>query len=246
VRVEVGKFDIQKLENPEINSTDYQQGEMYQYRNRIGYLLARESGICQYCKKQGGGNWRLHHIWGKEKDRPEDWALIHEKCHIELHHKNEEYILQKQKIKSYKDSTFMNIIRKRFYSMDYELTYGNYTFQDRLNLNLEKTHVNDAFVIANGNSQERCKELNVIQKRRNNRSTQLNRKGFKPSIRRQRYKIQPKDLITINGKEFSVIGIQNKGAYVKVKDYPKLIPTKNIEKIYNFGSFAWNTIHPHI
>jgi hypothetical protein len=44
----------------------------------------------------------------------------------------------------------------------------------------------------------------------------------------------------VNGQIYSVIGIQNRGAYVKVKDYPKVIPTKNIESMYNFGGFVWN------
>lgn len=239
VRIEVGKFDIQQLENPNINSTDYQQGTMYQYRNRIGYLLAREHGTCQYCKKQGGGNWRLHHIWGKEKDRPEDWALVHEKCHKKLHAKKEEHILRKQKSKSYKDSIFMNIIRRKFrWDLDCRMTYGNYTFQDRVELSLEKTHVNDAFVIANGSNQERCKEFNVIQKRRNNRCLQKNRKGFKPSIRRQRYNIQPKDLVKIGNQWFQTNGVHCNGARLMVNK--KSVSIKKVNSVFSFGSLIFN------
>ena len=61
---------------------------------------------------------------------------------------------------------------------------------------MEKTHANDAFVIAEGKNQIRSsKPYNVIQVRRNNRTLQLNRKGFKQSIRRNRYKYSPGDLI---------------------------------------------------
>jgi len=239
--METAKFDIQKIMNPEISGVEYQQGTMHEYRNRISYLIAREKGNCQYCNKQGGGNWRLHHIWGREKDRPKDWALLHKNCHEKLHKNHEEHLLRNKKVKSYKDSTFMNIVRKRFkQDLNCIFTYGYITFQNRISLNLEKSHVNDAFVTANGDTHDRCHERKIEQKRRHNRAIQLNRKGFKPSIRTSVYKIQPKDLITVNGNIFSVIGIQNKGTYVKVKNHQKLIPTRNIEKIYNFGSFAWN------
>jgi len=152
LRIEVGKFDIAKIENPDIQGEQYQQGEMYEYRNRMAYLLARENGKCQYCHKEyeKGNGWRLHHIWGKHRDRPEDWALLHESCHIKLHYNHEEKLLQKKKPKSYKESSFMNIIRKRLFK-EYpsaEFTYGNITFQDRCDLGLDKTHYNDAIAIS--------------------------------------------------------------------------------------------------
>jgi len=146
--IEVGKFDIQKIENPDIQGTGYQQGDMYEYRNRIAYLLAREQGKCQYCGKpyEQGNGWRLHHIWGRHKDRPGHWALLHEQCHLDIHAKDDEAKLKKKKPKSYKESAFMNIIRRKMfdkYPMA-KFTYGNITFQDRCELDLEKTHYNDA------------------------------------------------------------------------------------------------------
>jgi hypothetical protein len=152
LKIEVAKFDIQKIENPEIDGTGYQQGSMYQYRNRIAYLIARENCICQYCKEgyKQGDSWRLHHIWGKSKDRPVDWALLHESCHKEIHVKELENILRIKKSRSYKESTFMSIIRKRLFNLfpNASFTYGNITFQDRCNLNLNKTHYNDAIAIS--------------------------------------------------------------------------------------------------
>lgn len=232
VIVEVGKFDIQKLENSEIQGINYQQGDMYQYRNRIAYLLTRENGKCQYCNKlyEKNNPWRLHHIWGREKDRPRDWALVHEKCHIKLHSKKEEDILRKKKSKSYKDSTFMNIIRKRFTRM-FEITYGNITFQNRIDLNIEKSHINDAFVIAGGTSQKRCQQFKIEQKRKNNRCLQKNRNGFKPSIRRKRYDLQPKDLVRVEGKTYQVKGTHSYGAQVKLVDSLGKIINKAIKKV---------------
>jgi hypothetical protein len=150
--IEVGKFDIQKIENPDINGVEYQQGDMYEYRNRIAYLIAREQGKCQYCNKpyEKGNGWRLHHIWSRHKDRPQHWALLHERCHLDIHAKGEESKLQKKKPKSYKESAFMNIIRQRMFKHypTAKFTYGNVTFQNRCDLGLEKTHYNDAIAIS--------------------------------------------------------------------------------------------------
>ena len=71
-------------------------------------------------------------------------------------------------------------------------------------------------------------------------SSQTEIEGFKPSIRKQRYKIQTKDLVWLNDQMFSGVGIQNKGSCVKLKDCSKVMPVRNIEKSYNFGGLAWN------
>jgi len=242
--IEVGNFDIQKIMNPEIQGKEYQQGPMYGYENRIAYLISREQGKCQCCKnkyKKGDG-WRLHHIWGKEKDRPEDWALLHESCHEKLHKNHEEEILRKQKSKSYKDSTFMNIIRNKFQEdIDCQITFGYETHIKRNNLCLNKSHVNDAFVISGGENQERVNQYQVTQKHRNNRCLQLNRKGFRPSIKKNRSIIQPKDLFWVNGIKYSCKGMFNRGSYIsygsKKKEYFKF---KEVEKIFRVGSLVWN------
>ncbi len=243
--IEVGKFDIQKIENPNVDGVGYQQGDMYGYRNRIAYLLAREKGTCQYCNKKykKGNPWRLHHIFGKEKDRSKDWALLHESCHKKLHKRNEEHILRNKKSRSFKDATFMNIIRKRFLKdLDCKLTYGNITFQNRVDLNLEKSHVNDAFVITNGTTQARCNPYEIKQVHRNNRVLQLNRKGFKPSIKKEKSKINPGDLFWVKAKQYISKGMFNYGRYVtfgstKKKEYFKFL---DVTKIFKFGSLTWN------
>lgn len=126
----------------------------------------------------------------------------------------------------------MSIIQKRFKKL-FNYTFGNITFQNRIDNNIEKTHVNDAFVIAGGTNQSRCNFFDVNQKRKNNRQIQKNRNGFKRSIRKQRYPLQPKDLIKINNTIWSVIGIQNYGLYVKIKnilDQTKVISVKKLDE----------------
>ncbi len=109
-------------------------------------------------------------------------------------------------------------------------TYGYITKTIRLELRLEKTHSNDAFVIAGGRKQKRLIPISMFFKRKNNRSLQLNRKGFKRSIRRQRYSIQPHDIVRWQGKVLRAIGIQNKGAYLKMTDNVTTV-VKNVKQI---------------
>jgi hypothetical protein len=79
-------------------------------------------------------------------------------------------------------------------------------------------------VIVGGTTQERCAERTIHFKRKNNRSLQKNRKGFAPSIRKQRHSIQPKD----------AVGIKNRGAYLKMTDGVKVIVFE-IAKKSDFG-----------
>ena len=240
--IEVANFDIQKIENPEIHGKEYQQGSLYGYQNMRNYLMAREKGKCQLCNKDFKGQpSHIHHCKQRSEagsNRPDNLAILHKSCHEKLHKQG----LKLSKPKSYKANTFMSIINKRFYQdiSDVRTTYGYKTFVKRNELGLEKSHSTDAFVIAGGTTQKKSKTWDIEQKRRHNRAIQLNRKGFKPSIRTSVYKIQPKDLIWVAGKIFTVIGMQNKGSYVKVKESKKVISTKVIDSIYNFGSLSWN------
>ena len=95
--------------------------------------------------------------------------------------------------------------------------------------------------IADGSNQERSFVQNIIQKRKNNRKLQIQRKGSKPSIRRQRYSIQPYDLLRIDGKERISKGIHNRGKSVVIlKDRKKKsISVKKVEKVFHFGTLIY-------
>ncbi len=111
--------------------------------------------------------------------------------------------------------------------------------------NLEKSHSTDAFVIANGNIQERAGEICVEQKRKNNRCLQLNRKGFAPSIRKRRYTHQPKDLVRIKGTTFEVIGVHSYGTQIKLKNQQGVCMNSSVKKLSDFhfqqGTLIWKT-----
>ena len=243
ITIEVGNFDMQKLENDSIEGVEYQQGDMYGYQNIRSFLMFREKGKCQLCQKEfsKGNPSHIHHCLPRSKrgsNSVKNLALLHKKCHENLHQKD----LKISSPKNYRDSTFMNIIKSKFINdiSDVKLTFGYKTFTDRIQLSIEKTHYNDAFVIAGGtNVQIRVLPMEIYQKQINNRTLQLNRNGFKPSIRKQRYSIRPKNIIKIDGKEYSVIGMQNKGVYVKLDGLKKLAKASQVNHIYHFGSLVF-------
>ena len=243
--VEKGNFDIQKLDNPEIQGKEYQQGNSYGFQNVKAFIICREKGNCQFCGKEKGNDvFQLHHIDGRQtgSNSPDNLALLHSKCHVNMHKKHLEKTLKKNK--SYKEATFMNIVKDKFQKdLGCETTYGYITYAKRMALGLPKTHYNDAFVIAGGTNQIRAIPMSVVQKRKNNRSIQLNRKGFAPSIRKQRYIHQPKDLVWVKGKKYEVVGVFNCGKWIRVRngDAVKLLnfSVKDIEKHYMNNSLVF-------
>lgn len=242
VVIEVANFDIQKLEDPNISGVDYQKGDMYGYQNMRSYLMTREKGCCQFCKKElkNSNSLHIHHIIERANggsDRAKNLAILHKSCHEKLHEKG----LKLNPNKSYKQSAYMSITHKKFINdiPGIEVTYGYKTFVDRVSLSLEKTHYTDAFVIAGGSTQIRLNPIEIKQKRHNNRAIQLNRKGFKPSIRKKRYVIQPRDLVWINGQKEIAVGCHNNGTRVVIESNKKSISLKKVEKTYHFGSFCF-------
>jgi len=248
VTLEIAKFDIQKIETPDIEGIQYQQGNLYQYQNVRSYLMSREKGKCQFCgqdfKNQPA---HVHHIKPRSQggnNRVGNLAVLHEKCHEKLHRKHLEKQL-KANSEDYSPSIFMSIIQKRFRRdiPDLKVTYGNITFVNRNQLNLPKTHYNDAFVISGGTNQKRAEPLMIKQVHRNNRVLQLNRKGFKPSVKKEKSKINPGDLFWIKKKQYVCKGMFSYGRYIlfgniRKKEYFKF---SEVTGMFHFGSFVWNT-----
>lgn len=231
--VEVAGFDIQKIKNPEIEGEKYQQGEQLGFWNVREYVLHRDNHTCQHCHgKKKDPILQVHHINGKAEgatDRPEELLTVCKTCHDD-HHTGID-IIPKKKIKSFKPEMFMSMVRwKMVNALGCKHTYGYITKHNRIKQGLQKSHVNDAFVIADGAIQERCKPYTTKQVRRNNRCLQKNRKGFKPSIRKQHYHLQPNDIVSYNGKGHLVKGVHCNGSRVIISDFVKNFSV-NIKKV---------------
>jgi len=237
--IEVANFDTQKMQNPEISGIEYQQGELQGYEIRE-YLLDKWGRQCVYCKKKDIP-LEVEHINPKSRggsNRVSNLTISCRKCNLKKGSQTAEEFgfpnIQKKAKESLKSTAFMNIVKKMLAKqVNAEETFGYITKYGRIKQDIEKSHVNDAFVIANGSNQERCKSFIVTQTRRNNRSIQTNRRGYKPSIRRKRYKLQPNDLMKY-GKDIKRIkGTFNYGKWVSFKDGINT-NVKNVELI-NYG-----------
>ena len=243
--LETATFDMQKINNPDIKNYEYQKGIMFGFENVKAYILSRDSYKCQCGLKGCNEKLHVHHIKFRSNggsDNPNNLITLCEKHHKMLH--EGKIKLNVKNFKELKAATIMNVIRKRLleFYLDAEETFGYITKGKRYEVNLEKSHVNDAFVIAGGINQERIKTQIIKQKRRNNRCLQLNRKGFKPSIRKQRYKIQPSDIVWIGNKEYISKGTHCKGTRVVLEGSGSK-SIKLITKYFNINSWRYMQMH---
>ncbi len=164
--------------------------------------------------------------------------------------------------------------------------YGYQTKSGRIRLGLEKSHHNDAFVIACGTTQKRAQTTVVQQRRRNNRKLERfydakyidTRTGQKTSgqelssgrrkrnlesdqngdnlrpcrghkvskgrraIRRQRYGLQPGDIVLLEGIKRTVRGICGRGKSLSLhttEKKPQYVPTKNVTSVRMRNGFIW-------
>ncbi|MDA8142369.1 MAG: RNA-guided endonuclease IscB [Thermoplasmatales archaeon] len=221
--IEVSSFDTQKMRNPEISGIEYQQGDLQGYEIRE-YLLEKFHRKCVFCGKTNVP-LEIEHLSPKSRGGPDTVDNLAISCHECNQKKNnltaEEFgfpEVRGKSLKPLKDAAFMNIVRWKITQLtgsDY--TFGYITKKTRISMGMEKSHANDAFVIAGGANQVRTLQHMVTQRRRNNRSLQTNRKGFKPSIRRKRYAFQPGDVVAFNHSRFSVVGVHGYGKYVIIR-----------------------------
>lgn len=175
--IEVGDFDIQKIKNPTIKGKEYQQGEQYGFSHLRQYILHRDKHQCQNpnCKnKSNQPILQVHHLgyWKEDRsDRPGNLITLCSKCHISKNHQKNGFLFGWQpKVKSFRPETFMSTVKWRLAKAADALTFGCITKVKRNEYGLEKTHHNDAFVIAGGNNQSRYETQVIEQIRRHKRS----------------------------------------------------------------------------
>ena len=156
LHIEVGKFDTQKMINPDITNEEYQNGQCTGYYDVRYFVFVRDNYTCQVCKKRNK-ILNTHHIIYKSKggtDRADNLITVCTDCHTSENHKVGgilyNWMIKHKKVKQYKEATFMNIVRKRTFSKypDAIITYGSETSPYRKKLGLEKSHYNDAIAIS--------------------------------------------------------------------------------------------------
>jgi N6-L-threonylcarbamoyladenine synthase len=181
INIEVAAFDIQKIKNPGISGADYQNGEQAGFWNVREYILYRDNHTCQACKgKSKDSVLKVHHIVSRQVggDRPGNLVTLCKTCHEKYH--QGKLKLDFKPSRGFKAETFMSTVRWKLVNVLKETgntvshTYGHLTKQRRISLGLPKSHINDAFIIAGGNYQQRSKVYYFIQQVR-----KCNRKLFK-------------------------------------------------------------------
>ncbi len=156
--VEVAAFDIQKIKNPNIQGKEYQQGEQLGSWNVREYVLFRDNHTCQCCKgKSKDKILNTHHIESRKTggNAPNNLITLCKTCHDNYHNGRIKLPSHIKRGRSFKDATFMGIMRWTFYNQlktlypNVSLTYGYITKYTRIKHNLSKTHYIDARCISN-------------------------------------------------------------------------------------------------
>lgn len=161
--VEVASFDIQKIKNPEISGVEYQKGEQLDFWNVREYVLFRDNHICQCCNgKSKDTILNVHHIESRKTggNAPNNLITLCETCHKNYHNGIIELPKTIQRGMSFKDATFMGVMRWSFYNKlkelypNVKLTYGYITKNTRISNNLPKEHYIDARCISSNPNAE--------------------------------------------------------------------------------------------
>ena len=226
--VEVASFDIQKIKNPDISSTDYQQGEQLNFWNIREYVLFRDGHTCQCCKgKSKDKILNVHHIESRKTggDAPNNLITLCETCHTGYHKGTVKLPQTIKRGMSFRDATFMGIMRWAFYNklkeiyQNVSLTYGYLTKNTRIKNNLSKDHYIDARCISNN---PLAKPLGYVyyQKKVRCHNRQIHKyKVNKGGVRKRNqaeYMVKGFrlfDKVSFNGKEYFVFGRRTSGFF---------------------------------
>lgn len=226
LHIEVGKFDVAKMINPNIKSVEYQQGQCAGYYDVRYFVFDRDNYTCQVCGKSKDKILHTHHIVYKSlggTDRADNLITVCTECHISKNHK------EGKKVKQYKEAIFMNILRVRTYKKypNAIITYGSITTPKRKELGLEKTHYNDAIAITGiasikeNDNQIFC--IKQFRKKKRSLHEAIARKGRKePNINQKRNEKNAKEIngwylndkVVFRGKVGWIRGFSGTSAYI--------------------------------
>ena len=188
VYIEMGEFDIQVLKaidegKPIPKGADYQHGERYGIETLRAAVFTKDNFTCQCCGRsiKDGAILHAHHIKFRSQggtNKMGNLITVCEKCHTPANHKPGGKLFGwEPKVKEFKGETFMtsvrwmilNTLKAEFPDINFHVTYGAKTKCIRRELDISKSHVNDAYVMGNFHPKHRARPKVLKKKRRNNR-----------------------------------------------------------------------------
>lgn len=254
LHIEVGKFDIAKMINPDIQGVEYQQGQTYGFYDKRYFVFARDNYTCQCCGKSKDKILQTHHIIYRSNggsNRVDNLITICTDCHTYQNHQKGGILYnwqeQHKKVKQYKEPPFMNILRKRIFAKypEAEITYGSITTSKRKEMGLDKTHYNDAIVISGikelKENPDKWLLIKQVRKKKRSLHEATARKGRKEPNKTQ--KRNPKntpsykgyclnDKVKILGKVGYITGFTSGSAYIKDKEDSYItLPNKTYKQV---------------
>jgi len=226
--VEVASFDIQKIKNPDINGTEYQNGEQLDFWNVREYVLFRDGHTCQCCKgKSKDKILNVHHIESRKTggDAPNNLITLCETCHTGYHNGTVKLPKTIHRGMSFKDATFMGVMRWALYEKlktiypNVRLTYGYITKNTRIENGLPKDHYIDARCISGNPNAVSNGEIFYYKKVRSHNRQIHKCKVLKGGIRKRNqatyyvmdYRMY--DRVSYQGKPYIIFGRRNSGFF---------------------------------
>ena len=236
IRVEIGKFDTQKIQNQSISGEQYQRGTLAGWENSKAYAKWRDGYKCRACGKSPKADpsvkLEVHHIRRRAdggSDLPDNVVTLCHECH-EAHHQKQK-VLKLKRPPVHRNEAHMNAMRKYLREAIVSMfgnsgicvtfTYGYETAMSRREHGIEKNHCNDAFCIA-GNLKAMLNDYNVYSHRfvrRHNRqlhkATNL-RGGYRKANQapKEVFGFRLNDVVRYKGKNWFVHGRRSRGVFV--------------------------------
>ena len=186
VTLEMGQFDPAVLDaveqgKPVPEGADYQHGPLYGYDTLREAVFTRDGYRCLCCGKSAiddGVILRVHHVGfrtGDRSNRLSNLGSVCEKCHSPKNHKPGGKLWDLKPPKGTASAAYMNTVKWHIYErvkalgVEIRITYGAVTKRTRRDLNIEKSHANDAYCIGNMRPKHRTRTQCFEKRRRNNR-----------------------------------------------------------------------------
>lgn len=245
--VETAAFDIQKIRNPKIEGTEYQQGDQLGFWNVREYVLFRDGHTCRCCQgKSKDPTLNVHHIESRKTggDAPNNLITLCETCHTGYHQGTVRLPETIKRGMSFKDQAFMGIMQWTFYKRlkeehpNVNMTFGYITKNTRIQNGLEKSHRVDARCIS-GNPLAKPPDCYYYSKavRRHNR--QIHKmsipKGGKRKLNQApkwMFGYQLYDKVRFGGQDCFIFGRRSSGYFdIRMLDGTKLSAGVSYKKL---------------